>query len=142
MPINVGDSYGGGIVYKVIGDKAQVVTLSDVAHAVRWRDAAQTCTNYATDGGSAGVWLFPTDWNWVDISNPNTLSILNNNTNFTQFTPGSIYWTATCYGSCDGGYSEAFYRVFRSATSSDSGLHRIGWPHDIRCVREVPIKTQ
>lgn len=158
----VGDAFGGGVVYRIDGGTAYILSLADVATSVTWGPltsvttsanntfdasdntynalagsnfpAAAACRTYDT-GDGAGNWYLPAQNEWpLVVANIGAINAKSSTTVFIQFTVASEYWSSTQDG--------VIYAVTRFFSTASSSLDLPGLktgPLRVRCVRALTI---
>ncbi|WP_298627027.1 hypothetical protein [uncultured Legionella sp.] len=159
----VGDAFGGGVIYRIDGSTAYILSLADVATSVTWGPftdvttsasntfdtstdntytllegpsfpAAEACRSYSA-GSGAGTWFLPAQDEWpLIVANITTINANSGVSGFTQFTTNSEYWSSSQYG-----HLNAFTRLFTGPASSDEIIDLKSFLLRVRCVRALTI---
>lgn len=156
--LNIGDAYGGGVIYQINGTTANVVTLADLV-TTQWTTtftqpfvnqddgyvntykvlndaiytAAAACRNY-----NAGQdWFLPATNQWGVLGNTSILTALNaksTTTGFIPFVGGTTYWSSSAY-TYNPLWGYAMTQVFSSSTNSSSFNYLKSLTLPVRCIR-------
>ncbi|WP_298622283.1 hypothetical protein, partial [uncultured Legionella sp.] len=161
-PLSVGDAYASGVVYRIDGNTAYIISPSDVVTDVIWGPdnvnvatsadntfdivsdntytalagsnfpAAEVCRNY-TAGSGENTWFLPAVNEWALIVEHLTrIYQKSSESGFTWFTTGSEYWSST-----EGGSLFAYARRFSGPDWSHEYNDYRGFEQRIRCVQAV-----
>ncbi|HHF7376097.1 TPA: IPT/TIG domain-containing protein [Legionella bozemanae] len=162
--ISVGDAYGGGVIYRIDGSTAYIISPSDVATAI-WGPfsnvatnaintfnistdntytvlaganfpAAEACRNY-TAGSGVNTWFLPAQSEWaLIVADITTINSKSGASGFTQFATDSQYWSSTQFSNIP---SVAYTRLFTGPDSSYENENTKTNPWRIRCVRALTL---